>query len=93
MIALNQRFEDLTITLDGATFHGCTFVRCRLRFSGFAMPELGGGNQFDACEWDFFGPASNTLAFLQMLHQDYGGSEMIENMFDRIRQKSPLADS
>ena len=93
MIALNQTFQDLTIALDGGTFHGCTFVRCRLRFSGLAMPDLGGGNRFDSCEWDFLGPAGNTLAFLQMLHQDHGGSEMVENIFARIRQQPPIARS
>lgn len=91
MIALNQTFEDLTIALDGGTFHGCTFVRCRLRFSGLAMPELGGGNRFDSCEWDFLGPAGNTLAFLQVLSRDYGGADMVENIFARIRDRTAIA--
>jgi hypothetical protein len=90
MIALNQTFQDLTITLDGGTFHGCTFVRCRLRFNGLAMPDLGGGNRFDACEWDFLGPAGNTLALLQVLQHDFGGAEMVENIFARIRQSTAL---
>ena len=91
MIALNQTFQDLTIALDGGTFHGCTFVRCRLRFSGLAMPDLGGGNRFDSCEWDFLGPASNTLAFLQVLAHDYGGADMVENIFARIRDRTAVA--
>jgi hypothetical protein len=91
MIALNQTFEDLTISLDGGTFHGCHFVRCRLRFSGLAMPELGGGNRFDSCEWDFLGPAGNTLAFLQVLSHDYGGADMVENIFARIRDRAAIA--
>jgi hypothetical protein len=90
MIALNQRFEDLTITLDGGTFHGCTFVRCRLRFSGLALPELG-GNKFEACEWDFIGPASNMLAFLQTLYHDHGGTDLVERIFGMIRERRPLA--
>jgi hypothetical protein len=90
MIAMNQKFEDLTITLDGGTFHGCTFTRCRLRFSGLTLPELGGGNKFENCEWDFIGPANNTLAFLQMLDHDYGGAEMVEGIFNRVRDRKPV---
>lgn len=89
MIALNQTFEDLTITLDGGTFHGCRFVRCRLRFGGVALPELG-GNRFDQCEWDFIGAARDTLAFMQVLYHDQGGVELVEKLFGVIRDKSPI---
>ena len=89
MIALNQKFEGLTITLDGATFHGCTFVRCRLRFSGLALPELG-GNRFDQCEWDFVGPARDTLSFLQVLYHDTGGVDLVEKLFSLVRERSAI---
>ena len=91
MIGLNQRFEDLTITLDGGTFHGCTFLRCRLRFAGLAMPDLGGGNSFEGCEWDFVGAAGNTLGFLQTLFHDHGGAELVERVFGAVRQQAPIA--
>ena len=90
MIALNQKYEDLTLTLDGGTFHGCTFVRCRLRFSGLALPELGGGNIFEQCEWDFIGPARDTLAFLQMLYHDHGGTDLVEKVFGLVRDRGSL---
>jgi hypothetical protein len=90
VIALNQRFEDLTITLDGGTFHGCTFVRCRLRFGGLALPDLG-GNSFEACEWDFIGPARDALAFLQVLYHDHGGTALVERIFALIRERQPIA--
>ncbi|MGE5270504.1 MAG: hypothetical protein ACM3JG_12630 [Thiohalocapsa sp.] len=89
MIALNQNFDDLTITLDGGTFHGCTFTRCRLRFSGTLLPELG-GNRFDQCEWDFIGPAGMTLGFLQTLYHDQGGVELVEKLFGAVRDRAPL---
>jgi hypothetical protein len=89
MIALNQRFESLTITLDGATFHGCTFVRCHIRFSGLALPDLG-GNRFEQCEWDFIGPARDTLAFMQVLYHDHGGTNLVEKMFGLIRDRTPI---
>ena len=89
MIALNQKFEDLTITLDGGTFHGCTFVRCRLRFSGVALPDLG-GNRFEQCEWDFIGPARDTLAFMQVLYHDQGGVELVEKLFGVVRDRSAI---
>jgi hypothetical protein len=91
MIALNQTFEGLTINLDGGTFHGCRFVRCRLRFGGVALPELGGGNTFEQCEWDFVGQAAQTLAFLQMLYHDHGGVDLVERVFAAIRSdKGPI---
>ena len=89
MIALNQRFEDLTITLDGGTFHGCTFVRCRLHFAGLAPPDLN-GNLFERCEWDFVGPARETLAFMQTLYHGHGGGELIEKIFGLVRDNRPL---
>jgi hypothetical protein len=91
VIALNQTFADLTITLDGGTFHGCTFERCRLRFSGLALPDLG-GNSFNQCEWDFIGPARDTLAFLQVLYHDQGGGSLIERIFGLIRNRGPLTE-
>ncbi len=89
MIALNQNFDGLTITLDGGTFHGCTFTRCRLRFSGMLPVELG-GNHFDQCEWDFVGPARETLAFLQTLYHDQGGVELVEKLFGVVRERMPI---
>jgi hypothetical protein len=90
MIALNQKFEDLTITIDGGTFHGCTFVRCKLRFSGLAVPELG-GNRFEHCEWDFVGPAGDTLGFLQTLYHDHGGVDLVERLFGAVRDRIPIS--
>ncbi len=91
MIALNQRFENLTITLDGGTFHGCTFVRCRLVFNGLAMPDLGGGNSFEQCEWDLVGAAGNVLAFLQLLYHDHGGTDLVDKVFGAVRERLPIA--
>ena len=89
MLALNQKFEDITLTLDGATFHGCTFIRCRLRYSGLLAPELG-GNKFEQCEWEFVGPARDTLAFLQTLYHDHGGGELVERVFQLMRDAKPF---
>ena len=60
------------------------FTRCRLRFSGMLPVELG-GNRFDQCEWDFVGPARDTLAFLQTLYHDQGGVELVEKLFGVVR--------
>ena len=89
MIALNQKYEDLTITLDGGTFHGCSFLRCRLRFSGLALPDLD-RNSFEQCEWDFVGPAHDTLVFLQALYHDHGGADLTERILGLVRDKGPL---
>jgi hypothetical protein len=65
-------------------------VRCRLRFSGLALPELG-GNRFEQCEWDFIGPARDTLAFLQVLYHDHGGADLVEHLLALIRDRQPIS--
>jgi hypothetical protein len=90
MIAINQKFEDLTITLDGGTFHGCDFLRCHLRFNGLALPDLG-GNSFEQCHWDFSSHAGEMLAFIQTLYHDHGGAGLVETLFSRLRDNIPLS--
>ena len=90
MIAINQKFEDLLVNLDGGTFHGCTFTRCRLRFSGFSHPDLS-KNTFEQCHWEFAGPATEIFTFLQVLYHDHGGAELGEAIFGRVRDRAPLS--
>jgi hypothetical protein len=83
MIGRNQTFENITISLDGGSFYGCTFSRCRLQFSGLLPVVLEGGT-FNECIWEFLGTASNTVAFMTALYKA-GARDLIEGTFRTIR--------
>src|SRR5215467_11516087 len=68
MIARDQTFEDITVCLDGSSFYGCTFRRCKLQLSAL-LPNFLVGCNFDNCTWEFGGPAANTVAFMTALYR------------------------
>lgn len=83
MIARNQTFEDVTISLDGGSFYGCSFHRCKLQFSGL-LPVILDGSHFDNCHWEFSGPATTTVWFMSALYKA-GAHEIVEGTFQAIR--------
>lgn len=83
MIAEDQTFEDMTIVLDGGSFYRCTFIRCRMSFSGL-LPCIVESPNFVECHFDLQGPAANTLAWLGALYRA-GGQALVEETFDQIR--------
>jgi hypothetical protein len=84
MIAHNKRFNDIPIYLDGCTFVGCTFERCRFIFSGLIAHHLEGNTFGEGCTWEFAGPASLVVKFMSAMYQG-GAKDMIEKTFDNIR--------
>jgi hypothetical protein len=84
MIARNQTFENLAISLDGGSFYGCTFNKCRLQFSGLLPVHLEGGNKFENCKWEFAGPASTTIGLMSALYKA-GARDLIEATLRVIR--------
>lgn len=92
MIAKKQTFEDTTISLDGGSFYGCTFNRCKLQFSGLLSITLEGG-RYNDCNWEFTGPAANTISFMTALYKA-GARDLIDGMFRTVRGEqatSPIA--
>ena len=83
MIAKNQKFMGLRISLDGGAFHECTFDGCHLVYSGF-LPVTLDECTYRNCEWEFAGPALNTLNFMQGIYA-VGATELMENTFQQIR--------
>ncbi|AKL09205.1 Uncharacterised protein [Klebsiella oxytoca] len=83
----NQTFENELVTLDLHSYENCKFVNCKMIYSGFSDVMLV-NNEFDNCEWHFSGPASNTLAFLQLFYNKMGdhGKRIVEITFDNIRK-------
>ncbi len=83
MIAEEMVFEGKTIVLDGGSFYACQFNRCKLIYNGM-MPVTMDKCSFDNCEWQFAGPALNTIGFMQALYTG-GAKDLIENIFRTIR--------
>ena len=88
MIAKNQKFIGLRISLDGGAFHECTFDGCHLVYSGF-LPVTLDECTYRNCEWEFAGPALNTLNFMQGIYA-VGATELMENTFQQIRGNTPF---
>jgi len=83
MFAQNQRFEGVTISLDGGSFYGCTFERCKLDFRGL-LPVILDACQFNNCTWEFGGPAANTVGFLSALFKA-GARDLVDGTLRCIR--------
>lgn len=61
-----QEFTDKQILLDGIEHVSCSFVRCRLMYSGkagLALLEC----QYIECRWQFSGTAAVTVALMQAI--------------------------
>jgi hypothetical protein len=89
MLARNETFNDVTISLDGGSFYGCTFNRCKLRVSGLLPVTLEGGS-FQDCNWELVGPAANILSFLAALYK-LGARDLVEGAFRVIRGDQAVA--
>lgn len=83
----DEKFENREVVLDGSTFEGCTFTKCRVVFEGGALPEMV-NNGFHDCEWYFGGPAGRTMAFLSALYAG-GLDDVAERAFQSIRDGGP----
>lgn len=55
------------VRLDGNSFTRCTFTRCRLKFSGEALPVFVECDVRDGTEFIFAGHALTTVQLLSML--------------------------
>ena len=85
MFARKQKFENVTIFLDGSSFIECTFENCTLIYSGL-LPAALNTSSFKNCRWEFSGAAQNTVGFMADLYRA-GAQELIEATFDNIRGK------
>lgn len=88
MIAQREKFRNTTVFLDGSTFVGCSFERCIFVFSAL-MPTHLDGCTFEDCQWQFAGPAANTVGFMTAMYSQGGGAaKLIEGTFDNIRRNA-----
>jgi len=83
MIAVGQKFEHQTISLDGGTFRDCEFENCVLLYSAI-LPVILEGSSFKECRWEFVGPAAAAVSFMRFLYQR-GEKDLIEAIFENVR--------
>jgi len=83
----NETFRGRTIEIDGNQYINCTFIKCRIVFTGF---EEGVFDEckFIRCDWGFSGPAVSTLNYLAAIYNGLGenGQDMVEGIFESIRR-------
>ena len=84
---VDKQFNGGEVVLDGEQFSGCTFTRCRIIYRA-STPATVAGNTFEACGYEFEGPAANTIHFLRDLYHGTGphGPKLVEQVFEGIRQ-------
>jgi uncharacterized protein YjbI with pentapeptide repeats len=77
-------FRNEDVTVDGKRFEGCTFSNSSLIYSGGTLPSFS-NCAFNNVTLQFSGAASNTLRYLNGLHQG-GFARAVARIFDGIRQ-------
>jgi transcriptional regulator with XRE-family HTH domain len=83
----NQEFVNDDVEIDGNSFEGCTFRKCKMIFrarAGVSMSQCG----FFDVEWVFLDSAQLTASFLRVLTDgggDYGRSLLV-NTFPALRE-------
>ncbi len=83
-------FKDENIILDFHEFEECKFENCKMIYYGHGPLGLT-SCEFLNCQWEFFGPASNTLSFMaQMYKNGKGGDKIVETTFDNIMRGTYL---
>jgi hypothetical protein len=92
MIAQNQTYTGIQISLDGNSFQDCIFEKCHLVISGI-LPFTLHKCKFNECTWRFAGPAESTFRTLASLYQLPGMASALEATFEHIRGKTPRGPS
>lgn len=84
---IDNVYENLTVKLDNDEFLRCTFINCRMEYSGSGPLSLVECS-FVNTQWAFTGPAKNTLRFMRAVYHGTGegGKKMIEKTFEQIKE-------
>ena len=81
-------FANTSVQLDDCAFKNCTFHDCRMVYSGGRPPTLD-GCQFHNSEFEFKGPAANTVAFMQAMTDPHSGLQaVIRGTFPALHEET-----
>lgn len=85
-----RQFADEAVHLDGYEFVDCTFRNCHLVYSGGELFLFRNSPFGKDCEFEFQGPASNTMNALKLMYH-IGMHDFVEHLFRIVR--NPFQDS
>lgn len=87
MLIEDKQISDENVYVDQNEYVHCLFIRCRIIFTGRG-PARFERCTFDQCDWVFDGAAEETIQYLAALYNGLGsgGQDMVEGIFDSIRQ-------
>ena len=81
----DETFSNERISLDGKSFHGCTFENCELEFTGDRPPTFS-DNRYVNTVFVLSGAAVRTVYLLSNIcHAGEGGRQVFEALFEDIR--------
>jgi hypothetical protein len=85
-------FNDSIEVLDGNVYDRCVFNRCRIVYSGGALPMLN-SCQFNDCTWTLGEAAERTLIFLRLLYHGMGpgGKALVDETLKNLLAPAPQA--
>jgi hypothetical protein len=75
-------FTHETVQLDGEQFADCEFIKCRLVYSGGAVPKLK-DCRFDDCDWKFEDAAGRTLEYMKVVW-GAGAKPLVQGLIKEI---------
>ncbi len=84
-----QKFESVSVDIDGTEFIDCEFDRCTLVYSGGGL-FIFDNSPIDSCTLTLEGPAENTLFALSSMYNS-GMAEVVERLIAMVR--NPLGDT
>jgi len=89
MRARNCTFRDATMHVDGQSYRGCRFERCRLIYSGGDLPRMI-ECVFVQCHWTLEGAGARTLRLMKAM-VERGGSmrELVERSLGLTEASMP----
>jgi hypothetical protein len=79
-------YQNETVNLDGNAYEECTFINCRLVFSGLGAVGLR-GCRLENCSFNFEGAAANAIAFLNALAGDPGLRSALPNIIPNLERR------
>lgn len=81
-MASAMNYTQETVLLDGETFDGCEFKRCRMVYAGGEVPVFE-GCRFEDCDWRFEGAAGRTLEHLKVVW-GAGAKALVQGLIKEI---------
>ena len=89
MKAKSCTFRNAVVHVDGHSYHGCRFERCRLVYSGGDLPSMV-DCEFLRCRWTLDGAAARTLRLMKAMTVRGGSMRaLVERSLGLVERPAP----